>query len=141
MHKYLLIVFFFSLSALYAQSKEVVAVEKAVNDLKEAMVNADESQLRNLTDPQLTYGHSNGLIENQSEYILALSSGESNFTEFNIENQTVDIKGNIALVRHFLIGKTHNRNSDPAPVNLGVLTVWHKKGKNWTLLARQAYKR
>lgn len=119
----------------------MAAVEKAVTNLMDAMVQANESQLKMLTDAQLTYGHSNGLIENQSEFINALSSGESNFTEINIENQTVDIKGNIALVRHFLIGKTHNRNSDPAPVNLGVLTVWSKKGRNWTLLARQAYKR
>lgn len=141
MYKYLLILFFFSLSAVYAQNKDVAAVEKAVTNLMDAMVQANESQLKMLTDAQLTYGHSNGLIENQSEFINALSSGESNFTEINIENQTVDIKGNIALVRHFLIGKTHNRNSDPAPVNLGVLTVWSKKGRNWTLLARQAYKR
>lgn len=141
MHKYLLFIFFFSTSAVYAQIKSVAGVENAVADLTEAMVDADASQLRMLTDPQLTYGHSNGLIETQSEFVNALSSGESNFTEINIENQTIDIKGNIALVRHFLIGKTHNRNSDPALVNLGVLTVWHKKGKNWTLLARQAYKR
>ncbi|MDN3686754.1 nuclear transport factor 2 family protein [Cyclobacterium jeungdonense] len=141
MNKYLLIIFLFSASAVCAQSKEVAAVEKAVADLVKAMVDGDESQLKMLTDPQLTYGHSNGLIENQSEFIHALSSGESNFTEITIENQTVDIKGKIALVRHFLIGATHNQNSDPAPVNLGVLTVWHKKGKNWTLLARQAYKR
>lgn len=141
MHKYLFLCLFLASTVAFAQNKEVAAVEKAVADLMDAMVVGDENRLKNLTDPQLTYGHSNGLIENQAEYIEAIRSGVSNFTEINIENQSVDIKGNVALVRHFLIGQTHNRDSDPAPVNLGVLTVWHKKGKNWRLLARQAFKR
>ncbi|WP_375585358.1 nuclear transport factor 2 family protein [Cyclobacterium xiamenense] len=141
MHKYLFLCLFLVSTTAFAQNKEVAAVEKAVADLMDAMVVGDENRLKNLTDPQLTYGHSNGLIENQAEYIEAIRSGVSNFTEINIENQSVDIKGNVALVRHFLIGQTHNRDSDPAPVNLGVLTVWHKKGKNWRLLARQAFKR
>ncbi|WP_439481894.1 nuclear transport factor 2 family protein [Cyclobacterium plantarum] len=141
MLKYLFITCFFSSSLLFAQNKHLSAVENAVSELTSAMVDADESQLQKLTHPQLTYGHSNGLIEDQSAFIQALTSGVSNFTEINIENQTVDISGNTALVRHFLIGRTDNKDSEPAPVNLGVLTVWKKKGKRWVLIARQAYKR
>ncbi|SEJ36630.1 protein of unknown function [Cyclobacterium xiamenense] len=141
MHTYLFLFLFLASTVTFAQNKEVAAVEKAVAELVDAMIVGDETRLRNLTDPQLTYGHSNGLIEDQEAYIEAIRSGVSNFTEINIENQSIDIKDNIALVRHFLIGQTHNRDSDPAPVNLGVLTVWQKKGKNWRLLARQAFKR
>ncbi|AKP50288.1 nuclear transport factor 2 family protein [Cyclobacterium amurskyense] len=141
MYKYLFILCFLSSTALMAQEKQIVAVEKAVSELVDAMVAGDASRLKKITDANLSYGHSNGLLENQSEFIEALSSGNSNFTEINIENQTVNITGKIALVRHFLIGKTLNKGSGPAPVNLGVLTVWHKKGKSWILLARQAYKR
>ncbi|WP_154855761.1 nuclear transport factor 2 family protein [Cyclobacterium xiamenense] len=141
MHTYLFLFLFLASTVTFAQNKEVAAVEKAVAELVDAMIVGDETRLRNLTDPQLTYGHSNGLIEDQEAYIEAIRSRVSNFTEINIENQSIDIKDNIALVRHFLIGQTHNRDSDPAPVNLGVLTVWQKKGKNWRLLARQAFKR
>lgn len=141
MYKYLFILCFLSSTALMAQDKQIVAVEKAVSELVDAMVAGDASRLEKITDANLSYGHSNGLLENQSEFIEALSSGNSNFTEINIENQTVNITGKIALVRHFLIGKTLNKGSGPAPVNLGVLTVWHKQGKSWILLARQAYKR
>lgn len=141
MHTYLFLFLFLASTVTFAQNKDVAAVEKAVAELVDAMIVGDETRLRNLTDPQLTYGHSNGLIEDQEAYIEAIRSGVSNFTEINIENQSIDIKDNIALVRHFLIGQTHNRDSDPAPVNLGVLTVWQKKGKNWRLLARQAFKR
>lgn len=141
MFKYFFTLCFLCSSALMAQEKQVVAVENAVSELVNAMVAGDASRLEKITDSDLTYGHSSGLLENQSEFIEALSSGNSNFTEINIENQTVNITGKIALVRHFLIGKTLNKGSAPEPVNLGVLTVWHKKGKSWILLARQAYKR
>ncbi|SHN28234.1 protein of unknown function [Cyclobacterium lianum] len=141
MFKYLFLISFLAVTSLFAQNKQIAAVENAVTELTRAMVDGDEVRLKKLTHAQLTYGHSNGLIENQSEFIQALASGESNFTEINIENQTVDISGNIALVRHFLIGRTHNKNSAPAPVNLGVLTVWQKNGKDWLLVARQAFKR
>ena len=141
MFKYLFTFCFLISSVVLAQEKQTMAVEKAVSDLVSAMVAGNASELENLTDPALSYGHSNGLLENQSEFIEALASGVSNFTEINIENQTVNITDKIAIVRHFLIGSTHNKGSDPAPVNLGVLTVWHKKGKAWVLLARQAYKR
>ncbi|WP_339922903.1 nuclear transport factor 2 family protein [uncultured Cyclobacterium sp.] len=141
MFKYLFTLCFLFSSALMAQEKQVAAVESAVTELVNAMVAGDASRLEKITDSELTYGHSSGLLENQSEFIEALSSGNSNFTEINIENQTVNITGKIALVRHFLIGKTLNKGSGPEPVNLGVLTVWHKKGKSWILLARQAYKR
>lgn len=80
-------------SALLAQDKQIVAVENAVTELVDAMVAGDASRLEKITDPNLSYGHSNGLIENQSEFIKALSSGVSNFTEIDIQNQTVSITG------------------------------------------------
>ncbi|MDO6437533.1 nuclear transport factor 2 family protein [Cyclobacterium sp. 1_MG-2023] len=141
MFKYFFTLCFLFSSALMAQEKQIVAVENAVAELVDAMVAGDASRLEKITDPNLSYGHSNGLIENQSEFIKALTSGVSNFTEIDIQNQTVSVTGKTALVRHFLIGKTHNKDSAPGPVNLGVLTVWQKKGKSWILLARQAYKR
>ena len=140
MIKYLFVFWMLIPSVMMAQGKKVSSIENQVTALVEAMVSADEAQLKNLTSPSLTYGHSNGLIENQSEYVQALVSGESNFTDIKIENQTVDIVKNIAMVRHRLIGKTHNRGASPAPVELGVLLVWQKSGKNWVLLARQAFK-
>lgn len=140
MIKYLFVFCMLIPSVMMAQRKKVLDVEKQVTALMEAMVSGDEAQLKSLTSPSLTYGHSNGLIENQSAYVQALVSGESNFTDIKIENQTVEIVSNIALVRHRLIGNTHNRGASPAPVDLGVLLVWQKSGKNWVLLARQAFK-
>lgn len=135
------ILFFSTSFSILAQNKDLASVEKAVEELKEAMINGDRATLTSISSANLTYGHSNGLIETQKEFVEALASGESNFTSINLSEQTIDISGKVALVRHILKGTTHNRNADPAEVNLGVLLVWQKEGKNWKLLARQAFKR
>ncbi|EON76251.1 hypothetical protein ADIS_3379 [Lunatimonas lonarensis] len=125
----------------YAQNKEIAAVEKAVAQLREAMLSGDATSLTAIASPHLTYGHSNGTIEDRAAFVEVLASGKNNFTKIELSDQTVEVLGKIALVRHNLVGNTHNKGADPATVNLGVLMVWQKEGKDWKLLARQAFKR
>ena len=124
-----------------AQNKEVLAVEKAILQLKDAMLSGEASSLRNISSKNLTYGHSNGTIEDQEAFIEALASGNNDFTSITLTDQHIDVVGKVALVRHNLSGNTHNKGAEPAEVKLGVLLVWQKEGKDWKLLARQAFKR
>jgi ketosteroid isomerase-like protein len=124
----------------FAQSADEKAVGEAVEKLRKAIVDADESVLSKLTSPLLSYGHSNGLLEDKKEFIRAITSGESHFTRIDISDQTITISGDLAIVRHKLMGDTHNKGKDPAPVKLGVLYAWQKLKGNWLLVGRQAYK-
>ena len=124
----------------FAQSADEKAVADAVEKLRVAILDAKEADLKKLTSPQLSYGHSNGLLEDQKEFIRALVSEESNFTKIDIADQTISVSGDVALVRHKLMGDTHNKGKDPAPVKLGVLYVWQKTKGNWLLIGRQAFK-
>jgi ketosteroid isomerase-like protein len=130
-----------SILSVTAQDKNREDVEKAVIQLKDAMLSGQEASLMAISSKNLTYGHSNGVIEDQEAFVYALASGNNNFTSITLSDQTVEVLGKIALVRHNLTGNTHNKGADPATVNLGVLLVWQKEGKNWKLLARQAFKR
>jgi hypothetical protein len=131
----LLIAFLFSCSLSNAQSRDEKGVATAVEGLRKAMLDADKAALEALTSADLTYGHSNGLIEDKAAFVDALTSGKSDFSTINLTNQTVKIAGNIALVRHELHGEANN-----SPVNLGILLVWQKDGNAWKLVARQAFK-
>jgi ketosteroid isomerase-like protein len=115
-------------------------VAATVERLRVAIVDVHEADLTKLTSPQLTYGHSNGLLEDQKEFIRALTSGESNFTKIDLTEQTISIVGNLAMVRHKLLGDTRNKGKDPAQVRLGVFMVFQKTKGNWLLLGRQAFK-
>jgi ketosteroid isomerase-like protein len=124
----------------FAQSNDEKAVAAAVEKLRSAILEPTEENLTKLTSPSLTYGHSNGLLEDRKEFIRALVSDESNFTKIDLSEQTITISGDVAVVRHKLIGDTHNKGKDPAPVRLGVFMVWQKIKGEWLLLGRQAFK-
>lgn len=124
----------------FAQGKDEKAVADAVEKLRVAIVDANEEALNKLTSPMLTYGHSNGLLEDKKEFIRALTSEESNFTKIELSDQTISISGDVALVRHKLAGETHNKGKDPAAVKLGILMVMQKTKGEWLLLGRQAFK-
>ncbi|MHA4738376.1 nuclear transport factor 2 family protein [Dyadobacter sp. MSC1_007] len=123
-----------------AQSADEKALAATVEKLRVAIIDANEAELKKLTSTSLSYGHSNGLMEDQKEFIRALVSQESKFTKIELTDQTIAISGDVALVRHKLFGDTHNKGKDPAQVKLGVLMVFQKVKGNWVLLGRQAFK-
>jgi len=132
--------FLFASVLTFAQGNDEKAVTAAVEKLRVAIIGANEAELNKLTSPVLTYGHSAGLLEDKKEFIRALTSGESKFTRIELTDQTVVISGDVALVRHKLMGDTHNKGKEPAPVKLSILMVWQKIKGEWLLIARQAVK-
>lgn len=123
-----------------AQSADEKAVAAVVEKLRIALLDGTEPELNKLTSPLLSYGHSTGLLEDKTAFIRALTSGESNFTKIDISDQTISISGDLAMVRHKLLGDTHNKGKDPAQVKLGVFYVWQKVKGDWLLVGRQAFK-
>ncbi len=118
----------------------MLSIEAAVETLRKAMVDADSAKLSSLTSAQLSYGHSGGMVQNKQEFIHALTNGSSDFVTINLADQTVQIIGNTAIVRHVLTATT-NDNGKAGNVKLDILLVWIKFDvKGWQLVARQAVK-
>lgn len=69
-----------------------------------------------------------------------LVTGVSVFEDIQLENQTVEVQDNTAIVRHMLSAKTNDKGKEPGTVKRSVLLVWVKQGGQWRLLARQAVK-
>lgn len=124
----------------FSQAQTDKEVERAVEVLRLAMIDPTEERLRALTSAELSYGHSSGLMENQTQFIEALVSGKSDFKSIIVSDQTIALpQKNLALVRHKLKGETLNGGT-AGTLNLGVLLVWIKESGEWRLLARQAFK-
>lgn len=121
------------------QGKDEKAVSAAVEALRKAMVDPDKATLEKLTLPQLSYGHSNGMIQNQTEFVEALTSKQSDFVTINLSEQSIKVVDRTAIVRHLLSADT-NDGGKPGHVNLSILLVWQKEKGEWRLLARQAVK-
>ncbi len=123
----------------WAQSKDEKDVVARVETLRKAMVDADKAVLENIAAEELSYGHSNGRIEDKAAFVEAIVSGKNDFVKLEVTDLTVKVVGNIAIVRHRLSGDTAN-DGKPATINLGLLMVWQKQKSEWKLIARQGFK-
>lgn len=128
----------FAVSAQKMNDNEAVAA--TAEKLRLAMISGEKTELESLILPELTYGHSGGHIDDAKEFVEKLVSKKSDFVTIDITNQTVNIVGNTAIVRHHFYATTADFGKAPGAVTLDILLVWVKSGKNWKLLARQAVK-
>ncbi|MEZ4898489.1 MAG: nuclear transport factor 2 family protein [Saprospiraceae bacterium] len=131
----ILVLFLLSFTGAYAQNK---TVEEAVNTLTKLLIDPDEAGLKDITMPQLSYGHSSGAVQNQDQFMAALLDGSSDFVNINISEQQVIPSGKTALVRHLMDANVKGADGQVSSIKLHILTVWQKKGSHWRLLARQA---
>jgi len=124
---------------LNAQPKSEAAVMKRVEALRRAMIDADAAALDELVSDDLSYGHSNAVVEDKKRFREKLVTGESDFITMDLSELSVKISGKTALVRCRLDGQTSD-GGKPGQAKLHVLMVWQLKGGQWKLLARQATK-
>ncbi len=125
---------------LTAQSKDEQAITIAVRRLNQAMIDGNQIMLDQLASEYLSYGHSNGLVENRDSFITSIVDGKFGFTAIDLTDQTIAISDNIAIVRHKFSATTDNKGQEPGRVNLAVMQVWHKEKGKWLLIGRQATK-
>ena len=123
-----------------AQGSDAAAVAAAVEALTKAMLAGDRAGLMAVTHERLSYGHSAGRIENRQQFIDPLANKTSIFRSITVSDQTIDVVGEDAIVRHVLRGESES-NGRVNPVNIGILQVWKKQADGWKLLARQAFTR
>jgi ketosteroid isomerase-like protein len=123
-----------------AQSGEDAAVTKAVESLRVAMVAGDEKALNAMVEEHLTYGHSHGMLQNKAEFVKFLVGPKApgKFNWIKLSNQTVDVVGNTALVRHVFDAENVLPDGTLTNAHILVLHVWKMEPDGWKLLARQA---
>ena len=123
-----------------AQGSDAAAVAAAVDALTKAMLAGDRAGLMAVTHERLSYGHSAGRIENRQQFIDPLVNKTSVFRSITVSDQTIDVVGDDAIVRHVLRGESES-GGRVNPVNIGILQVWKKQPDGWKLFARQAFTR
>jgi len=128
----------FPASAL-AQSADESAIGRNMDALHKAIVAIDKAQLEGLTWPELSYGHSSGRIETKAQFVEALVTKKSILSKIELSKMTTSIVGDLAIVRGHLSGISESTGK-PVPTAIELLLIWQKRGGDWKLLARQAYK-
>lgn len=124
---------------VFAQSNDEKAIATQVGIMRKAMIDGNKINLTKIAANGLSYGHSNGTIQDKKQFVDALVSGASDFVTIDLKDQTIHVEGNTAIVRHKLYAKT-NDGGKPGSTALGILMVWKKISGQWKLFARQGYK-
>jgi ketosteroid isomerase-like protein len=126
-------------SPAFAEAGDEAAVRQNVEALREALLKADKAQLARLTADQLSYGHSDGRVQNKPEFIDGVMTRKATVKSISFPDLKIEVAGDAAIARHLyeseseMDGKTTN-------TKIGTLELWQKQGGNWKLLARQGYK-
>jgi hypothetical protein len=88
----------------------------------------DTATLDKLFAPELQYSHSNALLEDKATAVSALAKGKPNF---QVHSEEIKVYGKTAVTRARV-------TSIASPnIEMTVLLVWVKNGKQWQLVQRQ----
>jgi Domain of unknown function (DUF4440) len=90
-----------SVSAL-AETGDEAAVKQSVEALREALLKADKTQLERLTSDQVSYGHSDGRVQDKPEFINGIMTRKTTVKLLTFPDLKVSVAGDAAIARHLL---------------------------------------
>ena len=122
----------------FAQSSNDNQVWSRVEALSKAVFETKDSvALLDLVSSRVTYGHSNGNIEDKATMVQKAVANKMSYKNSVLEKVSMDVDGSTAIVRHNFRA-TSVENGTETPLNLSILQVWKKEKGKWRIWARQA---
>ncbi|PWK45481.1 MULTISPECIES: nuclear transport factor 2 family protein [unclassified Pseudomonas] len=114
-------------------------VASAVDHLTQAMLHKNITELKALTAENLTYGHSSGKVQDKTDFIADIETGKSAFKTLEMQNQTISVSGDVALVRNHFSAQAL-KGTEVVPTEIENFQIWQKKSGQWLLVGRQAFR-
>jgi len=123
-----------------ADAADEAAVEQAAQRLSKAMLDADRAELDALIAPELVYAHSDGRVENKTQFVDVIATKKTIYTSITLSNVKTVVAGDAAIVRFVFDCSYQDEGKPPGAAHLGVMAIWRKQGGSWKLLGRQGYR-
>ncbi|MEO7265959.1 MAG: nuclear transport factor 2 family protein [Ferruginibacter sp.] len=130
---------FFGYANAFAQEPKQAEIMMKMQMLKTALIDKDSISLSNLLADDVTYGHTNGLIQNKAELIHDIKSGIQDYKAIDPAGIEIRIYENTAVVNMKSMVKM-NYNKNPLDLSMSITLVWINKNGDWKLVARQSVK-
>jgi ketosteroid isomerase-like protein len=141
MQRFLFILFtslLYMLSFAQENSSRQTEVMMRMLALKNALIAKDSTTLIDLLANDVTYGHTNGLIQTKAQLIRSVVSKEQDYKNIVPSDMNIRIYDNTAVVT-MRSAVTMNYQGNPLDLQMYITLVWIKKNK-WQLVARQSVK-
>jgi hypothetical protein len=128
------------LAILLLTSQIAFSQESAIENISRnfhSMLVKNDTNLANILDDKVSYGHSNGWVETKQDIIRNLSSGQMKYVDIKEDSVITSMDNDLAQIR-FVAMLTYALDGKETTIRLKVLEVWRNKKGNWLLYARQA---
>jgi hypothetical protein len=120
-------------------SAEQSQVMMKMLSLKNSLIAKDSITLSGLLADDVTYGHTNGMIQTKAQLIRDVVSGAQNYKSIEPAEMNIRLFEQTAIVTmKSAVNMLFNNN--PLELNMYVTLVWIKKEGEWKLEARQSVK-
>jgi hypothetical protein len=107
--------------------------------LKNALVAKDSVALSKVLADDVTYGHTNAMIQTKAEFIRDVVSLVQDYKSIEPSEMKIRVYDNTAIV-NMNAKVVMNYQSQALELNMKIAFTWIKKDKDWQLVARQAVK-
>ena len=133
MRKIIIIITLFVSAQSWAQTDKVIDNMKRFHQL----IVEKRFYFNQYIHKDLSYGHSNGWVENADEFAGNLRNNVITYHSFKEDSVIAAADKNIAHIR-FIADIDVTLRGVRSTHKLRVLEIWARKGKSWVLFARQA---
>ena len=125
--------------SLEADAAEESAVSDSVETLRKGILEADRAKLAQVTSDHISYGHSDGRVEDKEQFIKGVLTRKAVVKSLAFPEMKVAVVGPTAIVRHIYLAESE-LDGKATTTRIGALQVWHKQEGGWRLLARQGFR-
>jgi Domain of unknown function (DUF4440) len=122
-----------------AEAGDEESVARSVEILRKALLEADRSRLEQVASTQISYGHSDGRVQNKEEFIHGVMTRKQTVKSLEFPELKIAVVGNAAIARHIYLAQSE-LDGKATTTRIGVLQVWQKQDGGWKLLARQGFR-
>jgi ketosteroid isomerase-like protein len=126
-------------SSADASSADEASVAQSIETLRQGILQADKAKLDQVAASQISYGHSDGRVQNKAEFIDGVVNRKQVQKSLTFPELKVAVVGNCAIARHVYLGESE-LNGKQTNTRIGALQLWQKQDSGWKLIARQGFK-
>lgn len=136
--KWWVLIFFGCLIHAGQAQQESEAISRIETKRYEAMTKADTVYLKFILSDDLVYTHSNGLVENKSEFIQSIISKKIVYKQIGVKEQKIKLYHKTAVITG-VVKVSGSLNGKDFEIDLRYTNVYIKKD-DWKLVVWQSLK-
>jgi hypothetical protein len=125
--------------SLMAQAEDIRSgvIMMKLQSLKTALINKDSVLLTKLLSEDVTYGHTNGMIQTKAQLIRDVVSGTQDYKNIDPSDISIRFYDNTAIVL-MKANVELEYAKKPMELLMYITLVWVYKDNDWKLVARQS---